>query len=244
MSTSQEAHARQVPEQLVEQFPGQALDVTTAAESEAKADAALGNRLSAATYDPMLRWAERAGMRERRRQLLASAHGSVLELGAGTGLNLSHYPEGLDSLMLTEPERHMAKRLARRRDRLGRTAEIVRAPADALPFDDSSFDTVVSAMVLCTVPDLKAALDEVRRVLRPGGSLLFIEHVRSEDPRLACWQDRLHGAWRSFADGCNANRSTVELLQRGGFTVTVTGRGEWRRMPAIVRPLVSGRARA
>lgn len=181
-------------------------------------------------------------MADRRRGLLASAAGEVLELGAGTGLNLPHYPEDLDRLVLAEPEEHMARRLRKRLDRLGRRGEPVRAAAEALPFDDASFDTVVSTLVLCTVEDPGRALAEIRRVLRPEGVLLFLEHVRADDPRLARWQDRLHSPWRSFADGCNCNRPTHELLRGAQFEVSVSERADWRGMPPIVRPLVSGRA--
>lgn len=214
----------------------------TREQAQTQADAARGSRFSAAIYDPLLGWAERAGMAERRRRLLAPVRGHVLELGAGTGLNLRHYPAGVERLVLAEPEPNMARRLERRVQRLGRDAEVVRAPAEALPFDDGTFDTVVSTLVLCTVPEPRAALAEVNRVLRPGGALLFLEHVRSEEPRLARWQDRLHRPWQAFADGCNCNRPTLALLERAGYTVDVTGRDSWRRMPPIVRPLVSGRA--
>ena len=215
---------------------------TTAIEkAETKAAAAQGSWLFAAIYDPLLWWAERSGMSDRRQALLASAYGSVLELGAGTGLNLTHYPEGLDRLVLLEPERHMAKRLERRLKRLERPAEIVRAPAEALPFDDDTFETVVSTLGLCTVEDPQHSLEEIRRVLRPKGSLLFLEHVRSDDARLARWQDRLHGPWQAFAGGCNCNRTTLKLLGDGGFTVSVSDHANWRRMPPIVRPLISGR---
>jgi SAM-dependent methyltransferase len=122
-------------------------------EAETQAGEARGGRLSALIYDPFLWWGERAGMAERRRALVSLARGSVLELGAGTGLNLDHYPDGLDRLVMAEPEPNMVKRLEQRRERLGRRAEIVRAAAEALPFADDSFDTVVSTMVLCTVPD-------------------------------------------------------------------------------------------
>jgi SAM-dependent methyltransferase len=214
----------------------------TLEEARARAETARGARSSAFLYGPILWWGERAGNADRRRKLLATAHGRVLEVGAGTGLNLPLYPEGLDRLVLTEPERNMARRLERRLARLGRSAEVVRAPAEALPFDDGAFDTVVSTLVLCTVEDPAASLAEVARVLRSGGSLLFLEHTRSEEPRLARWQDRLHGPWRSFADGCNCNRRTLELLEGAGFEVTVIERAAWRRMPPIVRPLIAGRA--
>jgi SAM-dependent methyltransferase len=214
----------------------------TLEEARARAEIARGARSSALLYDRILWWAERAGNADRRRDLLASAHGHVLELGAGTGLNLPHYPDRVDRLVLTEPEKNMARRLERRLGWLGRSAEVIRAPAEALPFDDATFDTVVSTLVLCTVEDPTAALAEVARVLRPSGSLLFLEHVRSEHPRLARWQDRLHGPWRSFADGCNCNRRTLHLIARQGFDVELIDHATWRRMPRIVRPLVSGRA--
>lgn len=214
----------------------------TVDEARERAERVPGARLSAFIYDPFLWWAERAGNADRRRELLAAARGRVLEVGAGTGLNLPHYTDGIDRLVLTEPEKNMGRRLERRLARLGRSAEVVRAPAEALPFDDDAFDTVVSAFVLCTVRDPRAALAEVARVLRPGGSLLFLEHVRSQDPRLARWQDRLHDLWKSFADGCNCNRRTLELLEGEGFDVGPIDRASWRRMPPIVRPLVTGRA--
>jgi SAM-dependent methyltransferase len=210
-------------------------------EADISAEAVRGSWLFAAIYDPLLWWAERSGMSDRRHRLLAAARGSVLELGAGTGLNLTHYHERLDRLVLLEPERHMAKRLERRIKRLGRPAEIVRATAEALPFDDETFDTVVSTLVLCTVEDPRRALDEIRRVLRPTGSLLFLEHIRSDDARLARWQDRLHAPWHAFAGGCNCNRTTPELLRDGAFAVSAMDRANWRHMPPIVRPLISGR---
>ena len=214
----------------------------TVSEAEARAGAVPGSWFSALTYEPFVWWAERSGMADRRRRLLTSADGEVLELGAGTGLNLPHYPLGLDRLVLAEPDPHMAGRLRKRLDRFEGEAEVLRAPAEALPVEDDSFDTVVATLVLCTVADPATALAEIRRVLRPGGALLFTEHVRADDPRLARWQDRLHGAWRGFADGCNCNRATLELVRGAGFGVSVTERATWRRMPPIVHPLVTGRA--
>jgi SAM-dependent methyltransferase len=213
----------------------------TLEQARAQADHAPGSWFSSLIYDPFLAWGERSGMADRRRTLLRSVRGSVLELGAGTGLNLAHYPEGVERLVLAEPEPHMASRLERRVEHVGRRAEVVRAAAELLPFEDDAFDTVVSTLVLCTVEDPRRSLEEISRVLRPDGMLLFLEHIRSDDPRLARWQDRLRDAWRGFADGCNCNRQTLELL-RENFDVSVSDRGSWRRMPPIVRPLVSGSA--
>jgi SAM-dependent methyltransferase len=212
------------------------------ATAQARADAVPGSWTSARIYEPFLWLAERSVMAELRRSLVAQVRGAVLEVGAGTGLNLAHYPDGLDRLVLCEPNRHMAQRLARRVGRLGRDAQIVRAPAETLPFDDATFDTVVSTLVLCTVADPEASLDEIGRVLRPDGALLFLEHVRADGVRLARWQDRLHGPWSAFADGCSCNRRTLERLSGRGYAVSVWQRARWRRMPPIVRPLVAGQA--
>ncbi len=214
------------------------------AQQAAHADPAAvrGSWLTARTYDLFLALGERAGMADRRRTLVERARGAVVEVGAGTGLNLAHYPGGLERLVLSEPEKHMAKRLERRVAALGGPAEVVRATAEQLPFPDESFDTVVSTLVLCTVADPEAALDEIRRVLRPGGSLLFLEHVRAEEGRLARWQDRLRGPWEAFAEGCNCNRRTLERLHDRGYAVSLTDRSRWRRMPRVVQPLVAGAA--
>jgi SAM-dependent methyltransferase len=206
------------------------------------AESVRGSRLAARTYDFMLAPGERGGLTGRRRALVGQARGAVLEIGAGTGLNLPHYPDTLDRLVLCEPDPHMAARLRRRVERLGRSTKVVQARAEQLPFAADTFDTVVSTLVLCTVADPEAALDEIRRVLRPDGGLLFLEHVRSDDPRLARWQDRLHGLWGATAGGCQCNRRTLERLGDRGYTLTVTDRAAWRRMPPLIRPLVAGRA--
>lgn len=220
-----------------EQNPGDRL-----AEAKGQSDEVPGSWFSTKIYDPILWLAERAGMSDRRHDLVGRAHGSVLEIGAGTGLNLDHYPSGLDRLVVCEPDLHMAKRLESRLSDLGREAEVVRATGELLPFKDDSFDSVVSTLVLCTVGDPEQTLGEIRRILRPDGSLLFIEHVRSDQPRLARWQDRLRGPWESFADGCQCNRDTSGLLQKSGYSVEISERAKWRRMPPIVRPLIVGEA--
>lgn len=193
-----------------------------------------------AIYDPLLAWGEHAGMRKLRRDVLSAATGDVLELGAGTGLNLDAYPPTVTSLTLTEPETSMVKRL----QQLDARPRVVQAGAEHLPFEDNAFDTVVSTLVLCTVEDPDQALREVRRVLRPGGTLLLIEHVRSSRPRLARIQDRLHRPWRAIGYGCNCNRDTTTALQNAGFDTTGLLDAQWPRMPAIVRPLIAGPAHA
>ena len=156
----------------------------------------LWGRVFAAVYDRMLAGAEDAGLRQRRHDLLAKARGRVLEIGAGTGLNLAHYPDAVEEIVFTEPEEPMARRLTRKLTETGRRGEVIAAPAERLPFEDDSFDTVVCTLVLCTVTDPRRALSEIARVLRPGGQFLFLEHVRADDPKLARWQDRLARPWR------------------------------------------------
>lgn len=194
------------------------------------------DRVFALLYDPLTAAAERAGLGAARHELLQGARGRVLEIGAGTGGNVEHYPPGTD-VTYTEPDPHMAKRLR------ARGAEVVEAGAEALPFPNDSFDTVVSTLVLCTVPDVPAALREVSRVLRPGGRLLFLEHVRA-DPgsRLERWQDRLHGPWHAFACGCNCNRDLLGEMTAAGFAPAEIERRAWRFMPPVVRPVVVGSA--
>lgn len=198
-------------------------------------------RTMAMLYDPFLWLGEVAGMRRRRRALIAQASGHVVEIGAGTGLNLAHYPDAVTELALAEPEAGMRRRLAGRLSRHGCVARILDAPAECLPLADASVDAVVATLVLCTVADPRRALAEIARVLRPGGQLLFVEHVRAGSRVLAAWQDALLRPWRGFAGGCECNRPTVELMRSCGFTVEADD-AVWRGMPAIVHPLVVGRA--
>src|SRR5512132_3691349 len=109
-------------------------------------------------------------------------------------------------------------------------------------FESDSFDTVVSTLVICTVDDPRRAIEEIARVLRPGGRLLFLEHVRSDSRRLARWQDRLHRPWHAFAAGCHANRPTIELLRESTLRVGEIERDRWNWMPALVHPLAIGTA--
>ena len=200
-------------------------------------------RASAVLYDPFLWIGERAGMRALRGEVLRAARGRTVEIGSGTGLNVPHYADKLDELILVEPDAAMRVRLERRLLRSGRRARVIDAPAEHLPFDDESVDTIVSTFVLCTVESPELALREIVRVLRPGGQLLLIEHVRADSPRLARWQDRLAGPWRRFARGCRCNRSTTQLLSDVGLSLTHVQERSWRGMPPIVHPIVAGAAR-
>jgi ubiquinone/menaquinone biosynthesis C-methylase UbiE len=205
--------------------------------------AKLGDRLFAAIYDRLTASSEKAGFADFRRSLLQDARGRVLEVGAGTGLNLEHYPREVEELALTEPMEPMVERLRRRVASLGRRASVVQAPVEALPFPDGSFDTVVCTLVLCSVADQKAALREMRRVLRPDGQLLFLEHVRADEPRLARWQDRLTPLNRVIGRGCHPNRMTLAAIE-SAFDVEQVEHDRFPKAPPIVRPLIRGRARA
>jgi ubiquinone/menaquinone biosynthesis C-methylase UbiE len=206
-------------------------------------DATWGRAFSA-VYDRGFKATEEAGLREMRRELLAQARGRVLELGAGTGLNLGHYPETIEGLTLVEPDPHMTKQLREKLAQSGKAAEIsvVEAPGENLPFPDKSFDTVAATLVLCTVPDQAATLAEIKRVLKPDGRLLFLEHVRSSDPGLAKWQDRLEKPWRFLGDGCHCNRDTESAIGAAGFRLGQVECPELPKAPPIVRPMVKGRA--
>jgi ubiquinone/menaquinone biosynthesis C-methylase UbiE len=198
-------------------------------------------RVFSAVYDPLLRGTEEAGLRDRRREVLSGARGRTIDIGAGTGANLGLFPTGVDVVM-AEPDPHMTKRLRQKLAEAGADIELVEAGAEDLPFADSSFDTAVFTLVLCTVPDPRAALAEAARVLKPGGQLLFVEHVRSESPSVARWQDRLETPWKYFADGCHCNRDTVASIESSPLTVDSVERGELPKSPPITKPMAWGRA--
>jgi ubiquinone/menaquinone biosynthesis C-methylase UbiE len=197
-------------------------------------------RVFAGMYDHAMARSERAGLAARRSELLARAGGEVLEIGGGTGANLPLYGGEVASLVVTEPEAPMVARLRRRIAAERPSATVLQASAEELPFEDESFDVAVSTLVLCTVGDQPRALGELRRVLRPGGRLLFMEHVRAEDPRLARWQDRMVPLNRRLLCGCHCNRRTLEGITEAGFRIAEVERGEIPHAPPLVRPLVVG----
>ena len=208
-----------------------------------------GHRLFAAVYDKALEASEEAGLRAMRVDLLGQASGRTLEVGAGTGVNLEHYPEAVTELVLTEPDTHMAKRLRRKLEAdppaVG-SVRLLETGIETLPFDAGSFDTVVSTLVLCTVPDPELAMAELRRVLKPGGRLIYMEHVRDgHGSRRGRVQDLLERPWGFFLGGCHPNRDTGRMI-RDEFGVPEPEPGE---MPGddpatwVVKPLISGVAR-
>jgi ubiquinone/menaquinone biosynthesis C-methylase UbiE len=196
--------------------------------------------LFAAMYDRMLGKTERAGLGEQRRALLAGASGDVLEIGGGTGANLEYYGDSVRTLTIVEPEKPMLRRLQRHIEEHAPQAKALRAPAEDLPFNDASFDVAVSTLVLCTVDDVPRALRELHRVLRPGGTLLFIEHVRSDDPALARKQDRMLPINVRVAYGCHCNRRTLDSIRDAGFDVTSLEHDTLKHAPKFIQPLIVG----
>jgi len=200
----------------------------------------LSERLKPKLYDLFNAKVEREFGGPKRAQLLAQACGRALEVGVGTGRNIPYYPPAVTELVITDPSEGMLARAGERAREAGRDARAVGVAADALPFPDASFDTVVATLVLCSVPSQERALAEIRRVLKPDGRFLFIEHVRADDPKRARWQDRLEGVWGVMADGCHPNRATLAGIEQAGFAVDGVETGEVPKAPPIVRPYIMG----
>lgn len=202
-------------------------------------------RLMAAAYDRFTAATEAAGMADWRSELLAGLSGDVLEIGAGTGHNLRWYPATVDRLVLTEPDRHMRARLeARSGEASGPTLVEVRPDgADDLVFDDATFDAVVSTLVLCSVPDPAATLAEIARVLRPGGHLVYLEHVAATGrPGTLRWQRRLEPLWKRVAGNCHLARSTGEAIVAAGFAIEDEHHDAMPKAPSVLRATVRGTA--
>jgi len=159
-------------------------------------------------------------MQKQRAKVVPLASGTVLEIGIGSGLNLPWYdPAKVDRLYGLEPSAGMQRRAKRRAVETGLEVEFIDLPGEQIPLPDGSVDTVLVTYTLCTIPDVATALQGMRRVLRPGGRLLYCEHGRSPDPEVRRWQDRLNGAWSRVAGGCNMNRDIPALLSSAGFEI-------------------------
>lgn len=175
-----------------------------------------------------------------RGKLLAGLAGRVIEVGAGNGLNFPHYPATVTEVLAVEPEPYLRRLALTTARQAPAPIRVVDGTAEALPAEDSTFDTVVATLVLCTVAGLAGALAEIRRVLRPGGMLRFYEHVRADAARLARWQDRLERPWGWLAGGCHPNRNTAAAITAAGFRVVELERFDLQAMPPPVRPHVLG----
>ncbi len=205
-----------------------------------------GHKWFAATYERMTGPAERSFMKPIRQEIAGGARGRVLELGAGTGLNFEHYTSQATEVLATEPDPYMLERARERAEQAGRAISLQQAPAERLPFEDGTFDTVVSTLVLCSVKNPMEALSEVRRVLKPSGELRFYEHVRYDHAFAAFWQDLIAPIWGWFAAGCHPNRDTAATIRQAGFQIE----GLERTKPAppipptvFIRPHIKGVAR-
>lgn len=191
-----------------------------------------GHRWFAALYDTISRGGERAQVRAIRQELLADLRGDVLEIGAGTGANFEFYP-GDARVVALEPDPYMLKRA---QEKVRPNVELRQGPAESLPFPDASFDAVVSTLVLCTVRDLPRSLAEIRRVLRPGGKLFFVEHIRAEG-FAGRVQDAIKPVWSYFAAGCNVNRRTERAFDEAGLRLTDVTR---TKFAPVVMPVIYG----
>ncbi|MDH3762529.1 MAG: class I SAM-dependent methyltransferase [Gammaproteobacteria bacterium] len=193
-------------------------------------------------YDRVMANTEAACLRQWRRELLARVSGDVLEIGAGTGANIKLYPERVKRLMLTEPDMHMRRQLEEKianhdPQRLG----ISEGSAENIVADDESFDYVVTSLVCCSVNDLNASLREVKRVLKPGGGLVFLEHVAAPDgTSRRRWQNRINPIWKTFMGNCHLNRETEQAILDQGFDIAQIERDSMLRAPPIVRPTIRG----
>lgn len=163
-----------------------------------------------------------------RRELVAGARGVVVDLGAGIGLNFPHLGPAVTAVHAVEPDPHMVRRLT---PTLPANGVVHPVGAEAIPLPDASVDTVLATLTLCTVADLDAVAAEIHRVLRPGGRVLVLEHVRSTEPSTAAWQRRLRGPWRWFGGGCNPDRDTAAALAAAGFDIGGLERFTVRGMP-------------
>jgi len=199
-------------------------------------------RLIAAVYDRLTEASEEACLRHWRAELLRGLTGRVLEVGAGTGLNIPFYPPALTRLVLSEPDPHMRLKLSEKvRARHPDRWEVLDASLEGLPFPDGAFDAVVGTLVLCSVPRLDRALAEIHRVLGHRGRFVFLEHVAAEDrPRRLKWQHRVEPFWKRISGGCHLTRRTADAIVAAGFTIDGIRRDSMRKAWPLIRPTVRG----
>jgi ubiquinone/menaquinone biosynthesis C-methylase UbiE len=205
----------------------------------------VSNPLFARCYRPLAAWLERRGGAEHRRRLLEGLSGRVIEVGAGHGINFGYYPPSVDEVVAVEPERYLREAAHAAAEDVGVDVEVREGVAERLPVGDGEFDAAVVSLVLCSVTDPRRALEELRRVVRPGGEVRFYEHVRSTEPRHARFQRRFDRVWPRVSGGCHTGRDTVGELERAGLVVEDIDRFRFppSRVFVPTSPHVLGRAR-
>ena len=198
----------------------------------------------AKTYDYAMRSTEKKCLSGWRKDLLSHASGDLLEIGAGTGVNLPHYPEAVTRIVLSEPDAQMRKNLQKKtvekqKDKLN----ITHWDAEAIEMPDASFDTIVSTLVLCSVPSPETSLKEIYRLLRPNGVLLFLEHIASDHPPTLIWQRRIEPFWSLCAGNCRLTRDTAATINAAGLNIEQLTEAPMTGTPAFVRRTIRGVAR-
>ena len=193
-------------------------------------------------YDLFMKEMEETSLSVWRSDLLSEICGDVLEVGCGTGVNLSYYPKSISSLVLTEPDPHMLMLLRRNiNERHDGKIKAEDFAADALDFPDNSFDSVVSTLVLCSVKSPENTLKEIKRVLKPDGKLYFIEHVlAAEQSRLIKWQKFFQPIWRYMCGNCHLTRDTEKHISHAGFSFDKIEKLNSAGGPSIVSPTIMG----
>jgi len=179
-------------------------------------------------------------LHEPRDRTLAPARGRILEIGFGTGRNLRHYPPTVKRIEAIDPDTDLDRLSMPRIASAAIEVDFHHLDAAHLPFEEARFDTVVSTFTLCSIPDVVHALGEVRRVLKPGGQFLFLEHGRAPDPAIARWQDRLNPAWMPLAGGCHLNRPMRELVEDAGLALGPVQNYYLKRAPRFVGYMIEG----
>lgn len=204
----------------------------------------LSSWLMAQSYDWAMRKTEQRCLNQWRKELLTQATGELLEIGAGTGINLPHYPDHLTEITLSEPDPQMRNKLQKKLSATtNRGIQLTPWSAEQVELPDQSLDTIVCSLVLCSVNDQQQALTELYRLLRPGGQLLFLEHIIAAEEKTIRWQKRLEPIWRCCSGNCHLTRDTLSNIEATGLQIEQVSEADIIGAPAILRRTVRGRAR-
>ncbi|MCW8860632.1 MAG: class I SAM-dependent methyltransferase [Deltaproteobacteria bacterium] len=200
--------------------------------------------LMAKSYDFAMQSTEQRCLTRWRKEILATAHGDLLEIGAGTGINLRHYPVETSHITLSEPDAQMRKQLMRKVAKPNdKQIEVTAWGAESIDMPDASYDTIVSTLVLCSVSCQQTSLQEIYRLLRPSGSLLFMEHIISDNPTIMAWQRRIEPLWSFCAGDCRLTRNTAAAVTAAGFNIEWLTEEPMLGAPAFVNRTIRGVAK-